>query len=142
MISDNGKGFLVSSENIGSIASGSVVGSVIYPHGIAIISNTAVAESLFVSSSFDLDYSSEDYTTVTTYTCMVKDYEYNSTLNPSAIDNNGNLYSNLTGSEFRPYITAIGLYNDNQELIAVAKLGRPIPKPNNIDMVFKISLDF
>ena len=41
-----------------------------------------------------------------------------------------------------PYITTIGLYNDNAELLAVAKLAQPIQKRDDIDMYFRIIWDY
>jgi hypothetical protein len=95
------------------------------------------------------------------YHCKVRDFEYNYTYNPSALssslgttyDNNANLYStsskvikgelnnNITGSEFTPYFTSVGLYNDANELIAVAKTSRPIPKSTNTDMTIIVKID-
>ena len=49
--------------------------------------------------------------------------------------------NNITGSEFAPYITTVGLYNDAHELIAVAKLGQPIPKSKTNDMTFVVKFD-
>ena len=43
--------------------------------------------------------------------------------------------------EFQAYVTAIGMYNDNNELLAIGKLAQPIKKSNTIPMSFKISID-
>jgi hypothetical protein len=66
----------------------------------------------------------------------------NFTYNPSAITGSDNtIRDNITGSSFRPYVTTVGLYNDANELIAVAKTNRPIPKSENVDMTFVVKLD-
>jgi hypothetical protein len=95
------------------------------------------------------------------YHCKVRDFEYNYTYNSTATsssigpiyDNDSNLYStsgiinkgdlnnNVTGSEFTPYFTSVGLYNDANELIAVAKASRPIPKSTNTDMTIIVKID-
>jgi len=36
--------------------------------------------------------------------------------------------NHTTHSDFAPYITTVGLYNDNCELLAISKLGRPIKR--------------
>jgi hypothetical protein len=46
-----------------------------------------------------------------------------------------------TGPDFQPYITTVGLYNDANELLAVAKYSKPIPKPNNTDMTLIVQID-
>lgn len=95
------------------------------------------------------------------YHCKVRDFEYNYTYNPSALsgsrgvvyDNNGDVYStsgsidkgdrhdNVTGSAFQPYFTTVGLYNDANELVAVAKTNQPIPKSANTDMTIIVKID-
>jgi hypothetical protein len=67
--------------------------------------------------------------------CAVKDLEFNYTNNPT-------LPSDLLGnSEFTPYVTTVGLYNGNYELMAVAKLSKPIKKASNVDMAFNVRID-
>jgi len=77
--------------------------------------------------------------------CKTKAGEFNLTYNPSLYSNNilpdfttGSLAS---GSYFTPYATTIGLYNDNNDLLMVAKLGQPIPISSNNDMTFVIRYD-
>ena len=66
----------------------------------------------------------------------------NFTQNPTALTGSDNKLKDIvTGSEFTPYITTVGLYNDAQELIAVGKLGQPIPKPANTELTIKVKLD-
>ena len=45
-----------------------------------------------------------------------------------------------TGSSFEPYITTIGLYNDNYQLVAIGKLAKPLP--NNKDIAYTFSVRF
>jgi len=40
------------------------------------------------------------------------------------------------------YITTIGLYNDNNDLLAVAKLSKPVQKNFNNDITIKVKLDY
>ena len=42
----------------------------------------------------------------------------------------------------KPYITTIGLYNDQAELLAVGKLAQPIQKFDDIDMNFVVRWDY
>ena len=56
-------------------------------------------------------------------------------------DNDQTYYSFVSGSDFSPYITTIGLYNDFGQLLAVAKLAQPIKKRSDVDMNFLIRLD-
>ena len=56
------------------------------------------------------------------------DYDYSSSLDP-------------TGSYLAPYITTIGLYDDNINLVAVAKLAKPIKSLPDFPINFIIRLD-
>ena len=133
------------------------VGDVIYSHGIATITQGVYTTYTVYSTSFN---SSQPIYTHN-YHCKIRESEYNYTYNPSALsgsrktvyDNTGNVYStsasisdgvlrdNITGSSFQPYITTVGLYNDANELIAVAKMGQPVPKPANTEMTIVVKID-
>jgi hypothetical protein len=46
-----------------------------------------------------------------------------------------------TASYFEPYVTTIGLYNEQDDLLAVAKFAQPIPLSQNTDMTFVVRYD-
>jgi hypothetical protein len=78
----------------------------------------------------------------------INNYEFNYTLNPSYFDvvNDGKdslvVKDKLRMSKFPfVYITTIGLYNDNGDLLAVAKLSKPIKKTFSDELVIKIKLE-
>jgi hypothetical protein len=72
----------------------------------------------------------------------IKNSEYNYTSNPSIIDNTGNiLYTTLIDNP-QTYITTVGLYNDNNELLAVAKLSKPLVKDFTKEALIRIKLDY
>jgi hypothetical protein len=47
----------------------------------------------------------------------------------------------VTGSDFKPYATTIGLYNQRDELLVVGKLSFPYPIPTNTDITFVVRWD-
>ena len=53
----------------------------------------------------------------------------------------GTLANNVTGSDFHPYVTTIGLYNDRNQLLVVGKLATPYPIPSNTDITFIVRWD-
>jgi len=75
--------------------------------------------------------------------CRAKNAEYNYSANPSFI-------SSSTGAVVFPefvenpttYITTVGLYNISQELLAVAKLSRPLEKNFTKELLVRVKLDF
>jgi hypothetical protein len=66
---------------------------------------------------------------------------YDSTIINSATYRTEDIVDFATGSTFQPYITTIGLYNDNNDLLMVAKLGKPIALSSDTDMTFIVRYD-
>jgi hypothetical protein len=69
------------------------------------------------------------------YTASVSDsYRIKDNLRLSGTANDTN--RNVT------YVTTVGLYNDDNELLAVAKLSKPVIKTSSSEMIIKIKLDY
>lgn len=84
----------------------------------------------------------------TTYFIRVKNREYNYTNNPTYVSNGTDgkirgtiLYQDLINNP-RTYLTTIGLYNDNNELLAVGKLSQPWVKSFDNELLLKCKIDF
>ena len=76
------------------------------------------------------------------YFVRAKNKDFNYSTNASYIDANGNL--NFTSMIDNPvsYITTVGLYNDANELLAVAKMSQPITKDFTKEALIKVKLDY
>jgi hypothetical protein len=72
----------------------------------------------------------------------VKNSEFNYTTNPSIIDDNGNLLYTTLINNPQTFITTVGMYNDNNELLGVAKLSRPLVKDFTKESLIRIKLDY
>lgn len=68
--------------------------------------------------------------------------EFNYSTNPSLITGSGELRHNVMINSPQAYITAVGLYNDNNDLLAVAKLSRPLLKDFTKETLVRIKLDY
>ena len=84
------------------------------------------------------------------YKCVVRENEYGYSLNPSILSGSqanpapgiGNTYKDFaTGSYFSPYITTIGLYDNDQNLLAIGKLSSPTKVPMNADLEIQVAFD-
>ena len=74
--------------------------------------------------------------------CKVGENDFNFSTNPTiTTDNSGSIASFATGSEFAPYVTTVGLYNENSELLAVAKLSQALSLSSVTDTTFVIRYD-
>ena len=91
-------------------------------------------------SSFELK-SSETISARYFFT-RIKNSEYNYTSNPSIIDANGNLLYTTLINNPQTYITTVGMYNDSNELLAVAKLSKPLVKDFTKEALIRVKLDY
>lgn len=72
----------------------------------------------------------------------IKNSEFNYTTNPSIINDSGSLLYDTLIDNPQSFITTVGMYNDNNELLAVAKLSRPLVKDFTKEALIRIKLDY
>ena len=69
--------------------------------------------------------------------------EFNYSENPAFISGStGEVLFDSFIDDPKTYITTVGLYNDNSELLAVAKLSRPLLKDFTKELLVRVKLDF
>ena len=72
----------------------------------------------------------------------VRNAEFNYSTNPSNITGSGDIRHDIMINTPQSYITTVGLYNDNNDLLGVAKLSRPLLKDFTKEALVRIKLDF
>jgi len=136
-ITDDGEGNL--------IQGGSICGNIFYYHGIAVITSGSSGDiSNFVTSpTVTCSFNSSLTLYETQYKCTIAENEFNITLNPSILleSTEDVLSSFVTGSYFAPYVSTVGLYDDNQNLLAIGKLSQPLPTSATTDTTILINID-
>ena len=81
--------------------------------------------------------------TSTHYFVRIKNAEYNFSNNPSYVTGSvGELAQTTFVGDPKAYITTVGLYNGSQELLAVAKLSKPLLKSFQREALIRVKLDF
>jgi hypothetical protein len=129
----------------GRLKSGSdYVGNIVYEHGLVILTSNNVNTILnFVTSSnVTCSFSSSYIIHETQYKCSMGADEFNYSLNPSiSSGSEGDLLGFVTGSYFSPYVTTVGLYDESYNLLAVAKLAKPLSTSLTTDTTILINLD-
>ena len=85
------------------------------------------------------------------YKCTVRENEFGYSLNPSLLSGSqltqplpgtNYVYKDFaTGSFFSPYITTVGLYDNDQNLLAIGKLSVPTKVPMNADLEIQVAFD-
>ena len=78
----------------------------------------------------------------TVYFCRVKHNEFNYSSNPTYLSGSQIRVKNETTDVPISYITSIGLYSADNQLLAVGKFSEPIRKDNNIELTFRARLDY
>ena len=80
----------------------------------------------------------------TLYFCRATADEFNYSTNPTYTGTDGNIVVLDEGAEEKSFsfVTTVGLYDANEELLAVAKLSRPVEKNDEKDLTFRVRLDF
>jgi hypothetical protein len=126
-----------------NLAGGELYGSAVYGTSVYGGSSNAFIENIIVSSNVTCSFSSSFTIFETQYKCTFNPSEFNFSLNPSLISGStdGTVYGFVTESYFNPYVTTVGLYNENQDLIAVGKLAKPLPSNNITDTTILINID-
>lgn len=76
--------------------------------------------------------------------CKLLPDEFNYSSNPTAVDSDGKyvMIEDETVDKTFTFLTTVGLYDANNQLLAVAKLSRPIEKNDQKDLTLRIRLDF
>lgn len=84
----------------------------------------------------------------TNYFVRVKNKEFNYSNNPTFVSDGTDgktkgtiIYQDLINNP-RTYLTSVGLYNDNNELLAIGKLSKPTQKSFDNELLIKVRIDF
>lgn len=95
------------------------------------------------STNYSFQARNEQSITSTHYFVRIKNAEYNFSNNPTFVTGSlGDLAQATFVGDPKTYITTIGMYNDRQELLAVAKLSQPVQKSFSSEVLVKVKLDF
>ena len=100
-----------------------------------------LVNSIIDGASFQLN--AEETVTSDYIFVRARNSEFNYSTNPSFISGStGEIIFSSFINNPEVYITTIGLYNDANELVAVAKLSRPLEKNFTKEMLIRVKLDF
>jgi hypothetical protein len=132
-------GFFLPDLGVAILDSGSLSG---YIANVTSSGNNHINLYRSIASGSNFKLQSSETVSSTYFFTRVKNSEYNYTTNPSIIDDNGNLlYTTLIDSP-QTFPTTVGLYNDNNELLAVAKMSRPLTKDFTKEALIRIKIDY
>lgn len=122
-----------------------VVGNVFYRSGNIVISSphAKYSNTNILNNTWTLNYKGTQRIYEHEILVRVPKDTFNLSFNPTVLQSPD---SDLISGDFRtgslkPYISTIGLYNDKNEMVAVAKMAQPIQKRDDIDLNFIVRFD-
>ena len=99
-----------------------------------------IFDSIVNGASFKLN--SEETISSNFVFVRARNAEFNYSSNPSNTTGSGELKHDVMINNPQAYATSVGLYNDNNDLLATAKLSRPLLKDFTKESLVRIKLDF
>ena len=107
------------------------------------VSGSALITNPATSDKYGFLARNSEKITSTHYFVRIKNAEYNFSNNPSYVTGSvGELAQTTFVGDPKAYITTVGLYNNSQELLAVAKLSKPLLKSFQREALIRVKLDF
>jgi len=107
------------------------------------ISGSAFFTNPVTSDPYGFVARNSEKITSTHYFVRIKNAEYNFSNNPSYTTGSvGQLAQSTFIGDPKTYITTVGMYNNNQQLLAVAKLSKPLLKSFQREALIRVKLDF
>ena len=91
---------------------------------------------------FDNDYNNTTELNSTIHFCRVNNNDYNYSSNPTYLSSSKMVVKNNTLDAPVSYMTTVGLYSADNELLAVAKLSEPLKKDPTNEMTLRVRLDY
>jgi hypothetical protein len=166
VIQDDSRGNLyavnatITQSNSSISSSDNYVGNIFYNIGVVNITETgsysaSIGYPDVTTGNYTLQFKSTKAIYVTEYVVRVNPNEFNATTNLTArtlVSGSGLLWNTklsssplvknqLTASGWSPYITTIGLYDDSDNCVMVARYPQPIKTRDDIPLIFKIKMD-
>lgn len=154
---------LFDSKTVGDDSSNTVYGTAVYGtniYGGSRIEREDFINSYITSNNVTMSFSSSYKLFETQYQVTINEDEFNYSLNPSLITGSeiptifsgseigwentasiGKPLGFVTSSFFSPYITTVGLYNEDFELLAVGKLSQPLQSSQTTDTTILVNID-
>lgn len=130
------------------------VGTVFYNEGLVLFTHPSGAwHQQFLSMSFNevsgsdpnihVQFSGSTLLRSMVFMCRMPPAEVNASNNPtfSAADEAGKRWAVLPPEQSKTYVTAIGIYNEERQLVAVAKLAQPIRKREEDSLDVRLRFD-
>lgn len=105
-------------------------------------STTEVFADSFRNRMFNVQYSNTTELNSAVYFCRANHNEFNYSSNPTYVSGSKIRVKDVETDIPKAYITTVGLYSEERELLAVAKLSEPIKKTAENEFTLRVRLDY
>lgn len=127
----------------GSIAGGGIGLHVSRSNNSDGLNNRRIYQAMSASTAATFKLNSQETISSDYVFVRARNAEFNYTENPSFISGStGEVVSTTFILNPQTYVTTVGLYNDSNDLLAVAKLSRPLLKDFTKEALVRVKLDF
>lgn len=151
-------GSFIDINTVASTAVSNTIGTVFYDHGVIVLhgggSTTGnilcnASSGFTLGSTYqqtqlvctDLVAQTRNVVKRTIYFCRAFNNQYNYTTNPTARTSDGRIVAGLTSNP-TTWMTTVGLYDNDGNLLAVGKVNPPKRKDQYNESLFRVQLDF
>jgi len=121
------------------------IGNLFYDNGFAVLTHPTYMKLFDGGTLNTIKYKNTHLITENEYQCTMTEDEFEFTTNPTARKipsiKSEDVADFATGSAFKPFITTVGLHDDDGNLLVVGKLGQPIKASSETDTTFVIRFD-
>jgi len=136
------------------VLTGSIFGTQLTTPGVLMNAAGETIEGLLTGSTIDqisdefrhrinnVQFNNTTELNSTVYFCRVNHNEFNYSSNPTYVSGSRIQVKTQATDEPVSYITTVGLYNDNNELLATAKLSEPLKKSASSEYTIRARLDY
>jgi hypothetical protein len=127
----------------GSTTAGGIGLHVSRSNNVDCLNNRRIYQAISASTAATFKLNSQETISSDYIFVRARNAEFNYTENPSFISGStGEVVSTTFILNPQTYVTTVGLYNDTNDLLAVAKLSRPLLKDFTKEALVRVKLDF
>lgn len=114
------------------------------PDGAGLLSNTSISGicDAIRHRIVDISFNNTTELNSTIYFCRANHNEFNYSSNPTYTSSSKLVVKNVSSDSPVSYITTVGLYSSDNELLAVAKLSEPLKKDPTNELTLRVRLDY
>ena len=94
------------------------------------------------SRLYNISFNNTTELNSTIYFCRMNHNEFNYSSNPTYLNGSKIRVKNVAGDTPVAYVTGVGLYSSDNELMAVAKLSEPLKKDPTNELTLRVRLDY